>query len=620
MPSTSLIFNEYIADIPWEESPAFILSDNTSESINAIKNMLEIIPVKDSKISFNDNVWDFNPYIKYANCASYKFIFKTLDRELNNYCKFFILYKMSTKVKISTINVRYSQFVSIISNIYKKTHHKTFYIITTDDIINEITERNVSHSTTHNLYQAIFQVYDFLIKQYKLNLSVNLETIYNESIKYKNLDKKESNKLPDIPYSYFDIILNKSIEVMRNTNENSNYRIMAAALIFISQTGLRLGDFLALTTDCLFTKELKKSGNIANYIHFKERKASKAHQPLLEFNIFCNIIATEAFNTMKSLRKYSDLAEGNNILFALTGHHKSSQELPHTRPRFNAKYQSFMYNYLPKESTIEWEGISKSIYNIHYIDETGDKSSSINLYIPDTRQYRVHLSTTLYNKGVPLVYIQKYMGHLSDYMLGYYVRPKDTYQENIEYSEKVVREIAEDNLTPLGGNLIGGDIKENIKQFIADNGFNVHTDISSIVKALGDKVIIRGKNGGVCIKTSIMPCSKDARTNEMMCAYNICPNLFHFYYMIDITYLNFKTLEETYKVLIESGKEKAAQKELAKIKDVINRKLIPELNELDKEILNKGADTVLTKYPSLIEIIENRENIEKEINIWKMKK
>ena len=55
------------------------------------------------------------------------------------------------------------------------------------------------------------------------------------------------------------------------------------------------------------------------------------------------------------------------------------------------------------------------------------------------------------------------MGHLSDYMMGYYVRPKDTYQENIQYSEKVIREIAGENITPLGGNMLGEEIKANIK-------------------------------------------------------------------------------------------------------------------------------------------------------------
>ena len=154
----------------------------------------------------------------------------------------------------------------------------------------------------------------------------------------------------------------------------------------------------------------------------------------------------------------------------------------------------------------DWDGIKKRIY---FSAQTG----KIKISIPDTRQFRVHLCTALYEKGIPLVYIQRYMSHLSEYMLGYYVRPKDTYQENIAYSEKVIKEIAVNDTTPLG--LLGEDIKKNIKKFITDNNFNVETDIEAIVKAFGDKVVIRGKTGGVCIKTSIVPCSKDARTNEM---------------------------------------------------------------------------------------------------------
>lgn len=117
-----------------------------------------------------------------------------------------------------------------------------------------------------------------------------------------------------------------------------------------------------------------------------------------------------------------------------------------------------------------------------------------------------------------------------------------------------------------------------------------------------------------------MPCSKDARTNEMMCAYNLCPNLFHFYYMVDVSYMNFQTLQETYKAMSEAGKTKAAQKELAKLKDIINRRLLPELDELDKEIEANGFNTILDKHPSLVEIMENREEIRKEIELWRMKK
>ena len=619
---TSALKFEYVGNVPWKKSPAFAFSGDTQAYLDAFKNAVDKIPSKDLKISFSDDVWDFNPYFNDVHAKEYKFIFTGLPTDLAEYCKFFVLHKISGKTKISTTNVRYSQYVSVIQNVIDHTSHKTIHLITTKDIQNEISRRNAAPSTTHNLYQAVYQVYYFLTKNYELKLPVEVSVFSEESVKWKALDKQSDTKFPDIPESYFNAILNKSLSVMRDVDADYDMRMMAAALVFISQTGLRLGDFIALTTNKLFTKTLAQSGNTTNYVHFTERKPSKPHQPLLEFDIFCNALATEAFVIMKALRKKSALSKGNKFLFVLSvpKNGLGRTEMPHDKVRFRSTYRRYMYQNLPTEATTEWEGISPFEYHYNPYGEKKGTASSVTLYIPDTRQYRVHLCTTLYNRGVPLVYIQKYMGHLSDYMMGYYVRPKDTYQENIQYSEKVIREIAEDNVTPLGGNMLGQELKENIQKFIADNGFNVHTNIEAIVKALGDKVIIRGKTGGVCIKTSLMPCSKDARTNEMMCAYNLCPNLFHFYYMVDVSYLNFQTLQDTYRAMVAAGKTKAAQKELAKLKDIINRRLLPELDELDKEIEAKGFDVILDKHPSLIEIMENREEIRKEIEVWRMKK
>ena len=106
----------------------------------------------------------------------------------------------------------------------------------------------------------------------------------------------------------------------------------------------------------------------------------------------------------------------------------------------------------------------------------------------------------------------------------------------------------------------------------------------------------------------------------MMCAYNLCPNLFHFYYMVDVSYMNFQTLQDTYHAMKDSGKTKAAQKELSKIRDLLNRRLIPEMDELDKEIETRGFDIIIDRHPSLLDIMTNRENIRKEIETWRTKR
>lgn len=86
--------------------------------------------------------------------------------------------------------------------------------------------------------------------------------------------------------------------------------------------------------------------------------------------------------------------------------------------------------------------------------------------------------------------------------------------------------------------------------------------------------------------------------------------------MIDVAYEDFQTLISTYSAMKQAKKENAAQKELAKIKELIKRRLLPELNELDKEISIHGFDMILNRHPSLLEVMENREEIRKEVETW----
>lgn len=185
---------------------------------------------------------------------------------------------------------------------------------------------------------------------------------------------------------------------------------------------------------------------------------------------------------------------------------------------------------------------------------------------------------------------------------------------NIEYSEKIISEIAGDDLTPIG--FMGSDLRDNIKFFINDRHLDVKKDIHQIQEALGKNLIILRKTGGVCIRTSLTPCARDAQTNEDMCAYYPCPNFFQFYYMADLSYLDFQTLQKTYAENLSNGRTRAAQKELQKIKDLLRSKLEPELDELDREIACKGKDHVIIRNPSLSTIIDNETEIREEIALW----
>ena len=90
--------------------------------------------------------------------------------------------------------------------------------------------------------------------------------------------------------------------------------------------------------------------------------------------------------------------------------------------------------------------------------------------------------------------------------------------------------------------------------------------------------------------------------------------------MADVSYCDFKTLQETYTVMKENKQLRASQKELNKLKNLCQKRLIPELDELDFELNRKGENAIIEKYPTLRDIIKNKENIRKEINLWMNKK
>ena len=554
------------------------------QDIEAYKKLLENNPRFENQVVFESDVWDFSTVFDIYKPSAHKCSFEGLPEDLANGCKFYILQRiLLRRQKLQTIISRYTYFRIIYNNIVRQNPSKRIQTITAEDIISEVQRRDLKDASAYSIYESVYQVCYFLQNTCDIVLSIDLHSIDAQKKVHKSAKTNADAKLPNIPEEYFNLILNKAIEVMRADCEAVNMRMIAAALVLLTQTGLRISEILALTTDRLKTKTLPNINVETQYLHYISLKPSRPGEPLLEFDISCTSVAAEAFNIMKKLRNDIKAENKKNTLFVLSGLKKNT--LPYGNDLFARHYYRFMYTYLYAECTKEWKGIAPRKGSIIYKPET--------LYVPDTRQYRVHFCTTLYQNNVDLRYIQKYMGHLSDSMLGYYSRPKDNHQENVEYTGKVLTEMVEEDLTPLGGRLIGDKLKEEIQKFVAENNFDVRENVYQVIDALGERLVIRGKRGGVCIKTILESCKDDAHTDKLMCAHSLCPNLFHFYYMLDITYVDFQTMQENYFYMKKESLKRACEKELGKIKDLIKRRLLPELDELEKELEKKGYNAIV---------------------------
>ena len=156
-----------------------------------------------------------------------------------------------------------------------------------------------------------------------------------------------------------------------------------------------------------------------------------------------------------------------------------------------------------------------------------------------------------------------------------------------------------------------------INEFIEKNEYNVETDLQTICEKLAEQIPIRQKTGGVCIKSSMLrECSKDAKTNEFYCAYGVCQNIFHFYYMANISYRQVCELAETIAINKQRGLLRQVQKEEHMLKHIAKTKLIPELDELKNVLDKKGYEAIVMEYPDLKDIIENLDEIYKEALSW----
>lgn len=599
---------DYIQNIPWNDTSFYCFQGDNEEYKKAFQNILHKVPNTNNMVDFADDTWDFRPYIEDINSLNYVINFKSSE-EANKYLKFYTIYEISKGVKISTIKGKIGAFQSIINKIVDE--YKAFSLIMTDDLCQEVEERNIAEYRKRKYFSAIYEIYSFIIKNYKNNLPVDIKKLKERTETYSY--STDRNKHQDIPEGFYNSIIKTMISILNNDLLKDNKRMTAGLVIICSQTGLRVQDLLGLKTDALYEKYLPVSGVKCHYLHFQSRKPSKGNTKMLEFDIFASQLCVEAFNKMLEIRKNCIYAE-QPYLYVTNPIKQPKKAFPETAEMLRSQYERIMYEFLYDEITKDWNGIQKTKSYVHN-DPDSPNYKETYYSIPNFMQYRVHLATSLYNKGVSLTYIEKYLGHLSECMKGYYIRPKDKFQENADYANNIIRKIVNKDMTPLGS--MGDELKRNLKEFVAKGKYNVETDTEQIMNDLGEKMVIREKGGGYCcIKTSIIPCKHDARTNEMMCAAGLCPNIYHFYDNIDVTYMTFKGLQDSYEANLKNGFEKAAQKELNKMKDFIRRRLKPEVDELEKAVSKVGIKKFCEENADLSAIVQNIEEIRREMAVW----
>ena len=436
----------------------------------------------------------------------------------------------------------------------------------------------------------------------------------------------ENNKTPLLSDDFYNIFVTTLYEKYYK-ERNSREKGLLGLLFILTQTGLRVNEVLMLTSDSLET--IKEDALTLYCLNYRSTKNARGGSHYSQNKIAINEKTARIFNSL--LERYDNVRINK----------KTNKLVPSNNKKLNYEYtprelfqthSSFCIKNAKKLGLINAkcseEFCGKYVFNRLSRKPVKGKSFSYQCYInkdinvgdtisyPIFRQFRVYYATYLHNIGVSDIMISNMLGHTTINLVGYYVRQKHPIQEDIDYSKELLEEIITDDLEILGDK--GRYYKDKINEIINNNSFNIKTDLDEIINCICNEMPIRMKSCGFCIKSNKgRSCDYDANTDEFKCAYGCCLNHCHLYY--DLPNIYKKCIEQEKIIMMndKNGFINYSQKECFKLESIINRELVPELKALEKEIILKGAEHIISRHKSMKPIIGKLNEIKRSVELWK---
>lgn len=602
---------------------------NTNEFIDAIKR-INRLPLSVGDIYYADDIWDFNSITNLSVIpAQLRFSFEAMDgMEMKDVAKNYVLlsFLSNGRKKCQSIKTAYLGVRRFL--MYAEQEHHIYKV---DDIPVSVVRaymQSVRETASIRELRRVKTDLKGFFRQYCANFTdigtKGLWDIFEQDDFGAFEQYAMEHRTDDIDKDYFNEFVAACVTVMNDTTMPYYHRAVASLYIILSQTGLRIGEILSLRVGALKTMKIF-DGEEANYLEYDTWKSEKGDNASRKAFTYINKLSKAAYETLVDL--YADQRKelGTDVLF-LGG---NSRYKPKKYPLNSSQLvllaiKTFAY--------MDERGILKTIDlpddqwpNVHrFTVHSGAEFASVptdghnipaeTVTFPHSQQFRFHCCSILAEKGVPLEYIQRFMAHLTGEMVRYHLLPQKSLQEDMEASIHTLKGIVTGETKILGDNK---GLSEKIQQFIEENNFNVEKDLDTIVAKLAETIPIRIKTGGVCIKSSMRrDCMVDAETNEFYCAYGVCPNIVHFYYMADVSYRQCNELTESIEINKGRGHMRQVEKEQNMRSNIASKRLVPELDDLRRVIERDGVESVFETHPELKDIIENIDIIEKEASEW----
>lgn len=589
---------------------------------------IDKLPFSNLDIRFSDDTWDFSATTDLPVSRN-KLIFG-FDSE-SAYCepvKMYVLDKILKKnVKIRVLQGR-STFILRFLKVFEDEGYKIFSRVPKTAFIRlfDSLKDSCSYNTICAYKGYMLMFCDFYERNFEELADKSIRKFLLDRNTAKLNDIKCANKTPEVPIEYFPIFLDAVKDIMRDKDEDSEDRITAASIILYSQIGFRTAELFTVKTESIrnvYSSEKDKPLYYLDFVSFKhgtgENGGTVAHT-------YINALSMEAYELLEELCDANRKRLGIDTLFVT----KNQKNSTFSAPSYATRYRKFILRHWKELQCLnignDYEDLSSVEVSVFFQPAkdgtyTYDKESGWakplkmddRIYYPTITQFRVSVCTSLYRQQIPLHYIRKHMNHLSEDMAAYYIRPQKNLEK--EYSETIYRAVFKDGSKMLGAN--GDAFVQKINEFIEQNHMNIQDDMEGVIQAVAKKFPLRSKVGGMCIRCGeVIPCASNNSTDVIYCAFGMCPNHCHMFFMVDISYEEYLQNRNTAQYNKDNGYKKAYQKELNKLKYIIEHSLMPELAMLEEELQQHGEEEILEKYPQLTYIVNHLDSIKQEVQTW----
>lgn len=587
---------------------------------------VDVLPFTNVSIKFSHNTWDFSPILNIPKMGSMCFKFD----EKSSYCDYLKMYVLNDilkkKTKIRTLKAKYSEIIRFIK--YAETRgYKEFSLI--PKIVYK--DYYATFTYTYNTFCSNRSKLMFFVEFYEANFNTLIDTSIKKYLTEINTSKvksiKEANKTPEIPIDYLNSFIANCKDIMYDKTASETDRITSAIMILYSQIGFRASELLGVKINSIkeeYSPDIKEP---LRYLTFISYKNSDGDNGGTLAHTYINNLSYEAYTMLTSLCDEYRTNLGVDTLIVT----KFQQNTFYNSKSLYQRFRMFMLlnnkifkcininEIYPELKSYTIESILKEDEDGYLnIDISSDSLNHISmndkLVIPTIHQFRVSVCTSLYRQGVPLNYIKKHMNHLTEDMTSYYIRPEKDLEK--KYSESIYSAIIKGDSKLLGSH--SKDFIDKVNNFIENLDINIQTDVNKVIELVANKYPLRTKVGGICIRCGdVIPCPSNDSSDSIYCAFGMCSNHCHMFFMADISYEEYLKHKYIIKYNKDNGFKKAYQKELNKLIYVIENSLLPELDELKNEIQRKGYEEIKIKYPQLSYIIDNYNEIYNEVISWK---